>query len=212
MIWRRKKWKTNKELNQNIDAVILAGGKNHRFQGKHKSLALLKGKSILQHQLDLLKPIFSDIILVSNHKEEFSAFSNIKVIADLIPDKGPLSGIHAGLETSRKPYTFVFAGDMPFLDKNLINQQIKIIERACYDAVIPETSKGIEPLHGIYSKNNKAILTKILKRQDIYPVKELLFKNATYYWKIAFQKAFININTPEELDRLNNDRLDHTEQ
>lgn len=197
-----KKQKKIKEQSINIDAVILAGGKNRRFKGKQKSLALIEGKTILQRQLEVLKPIFREIILVTNHFKEFSKYNELRLAGDIVPDKGPLSGIHAGLKNSDSSNIFVFAGDMPFLNADLIQKQIKIYHAKQNDVIIPKTLKGIEPLHGIYNNNTVKTLESLLEKEEVLPVTSLLNKANTFYWKIPDQKAFVNINTMDDLKNL----------
>ncbi len=197
-----KKQKKIKEQDINIDAVILAGGKNRRFKGKQKSLARIEGKTILRRQLEVLKPIFPEIILVTNHFEEFSEYNELKLSEDIVPDKGPLSGIHAGMVNSTSSNIFVFAGDMPFLNADLIKKQIQISCSKQYEAIIPKTIKGIEPLHGIYNKKALKTLESLLEQENVLPVKSLLNKVNTFYWLISDQKAFVNINTIDDLKNL----------
>ena len=48
---------------------------------------------------------------------------------------------------------FVFAGDMPFLDKKIVTDQIEEFNRNNYDVLIPRVGELIEPLHAIYRKS-----------------------------------------------------------
>lgn len=121
---------------------------------------------------------------------------------DTVPDKGPLSGIHAGMENSTSSNIFVFAGDMPFLNADLIKKQIQISCSKQYEAIIPKTIKGIEPLHGIYNKKALKTLESLLEQENVLPVKSLLNKVNTFYWLISDQKAFVNINTIDDLKNL----------
>ena len=50
----------------NILGVILAGGKSKRF-GKDKSLVFLDNKTLLEHTLEKIESIFSEILIVSNN-------------------------------------------------------------------------------------------------------------------------------------------------
>lgn len=195
---------TIKKAIQNIDAVILVGGKNRRFQGKQKSLAKLKGQPLIEHQLSILEDIFQNIFLVSNSKEEFSKYCHLNIIPDLFKNKGPLGGIHSGMVHSESRYVFVFAGDMPFLNKDLIKKQIELVHGNSYDAIVPHTRKGIEPLHGIYDTKTLKKIETILNKSGIYSVRELFDVIQTYYWNIPEQKAFVNINTQEELKHYEN--------
>ena len=50
----------------NILGVILAGGKSKRF-GKDKSLVFLDNKTLLEHTLEKIESIFSEILIVANN-------------------------------------------------------------------------------------------------------------------------------------------------
>ncbi len=184
---------------QNIDAVILAGGKNRRFNGKHKSLAYFNGKTILERQLRVLESLFQKVYLITNHFHDFKKFSELEIYGDVIKDKGPLAGIHAGITYSQAGNIFVFAGDMPFLDKKVIENQVHIHEDNNFAVTIPKTHKGIEPLHGIYHKSILNDLEYILKKPGIYSIRTILNISNTYLWEIEDNKAFININSHQEL-------------
>jgi molybdopterin-guanine dinucleotide biosynthesis protein A len=188
-----------KQLLQNIDAVILAGGKNRRFNGKHKSLAFFHDKTILERQIMVLKSLFPKIYLITNHFHDFQKFSELEIFEDIIKDKGPLGGIHAGITYSGEENIFVFAGDMPFLDKKLIEKQVQMHEKMNFSVTIPKTKKGIEPLHGIYNKKLKKELEDLLYQQDVFSIRALFTPSNTYFWRLEYNKAFININSQEEL-------------
>ena len=51
----------------NILAVILAGGKSQRF-GNDKSIVKLGDKTLLEHTIELIESKFTEILLVSNNK------------------------------------------------------------------------------------------------------------------------------------------------
>ena len=183
----------------NMDAVILAGGLNRRFNGAQKSLAFFNGKPILDHQLGVLNRLFQNIYLITNQKEDFSAYSQLVKVEDIIRKKGPLSGIHAGLSYSNKDYIFVFACDMPFLEIKIIEDQVARLNSRKWDAVVPQTPKSTEPLHGIYSRQITKKLEGLLNKPENYAVNHFLRKIQTYYWPVSYQKAFMNINSQQAL-------------
>jgi len=191
------------ELIDHITAVILAGGKNSRFQGKIKSLEPLNFYPLIYHEIKVLKQIFRDIIIIANNKKVIYEHFNLPVFEDLYKRKGPLGGIHAGMIKASTKYIFIFGGDMPFLDKNLIIKQINLIRKHRYDAIIPETINGFEPLHGIYDTDLHNKLEKFLSSSGTYPIRTLLHQVNTYFWQVPEQNAFININTPQELEYYN---------
>ena len=191
-------------LLRDFSAVILAGGKNRRFSGKIKPLIPFRNKKILEHQLNVLIPLFHEILLITNNPEHFGGFESFRIYEDLIPGKGPLSGIHSALYHARNENVFIIAGDMPLINMHTIDKQIKISENFSNKTIIPEIKGNLEPLHGIYRKKDLSRLEGMLKSENIPAVKKFLGIIHTHYWKIHEQYPFININTPEELKRYEN--------
>jgi len=179
--------------------VILAGGKNSRFQGRIKSLELLNSSPILEHELSILSRLFYNILIITNSPNAFQAYSNYSIHEDIFKDKGPLGGIYAGTNYAPTPYIFVFGGDMPFLDPNLITRQMHQTNHKKADAIIPETCNGPEPLHGIYHTRIHHSLEKFLNEEKTFSVRTFLDHINTCFWQTKTKKAYININTPEEL-------------
>ena len=186
-----------------ISAVILAGGKNSRFQGKIKSLELLHSQPLIIHQLNTLKKIFKRIIIISNTKNLLKQYANLPVYEDIYREKGPLGGIHTGLIRANTKYAFIFGGDMPFLNEELIREQINQLYKHKPEAIVPHTITGIEPLHSIYKTQLHKRLEKMLSESRTYAIRSLLTEAETHFWQIDDQEAFININSPEELIHYN---------
>jgi len=186
-----------------ISAVILAGGKNSRFQGRIKSLELLHSRPIIIHQLNILKKLFKRIIIISNTKNWVKQHTNLPVYEDIYKEKGPLGGMHTGLIHANTKYAFIFGGDMPFLNEKLIREQINQLNKHKPEAIVPHTTKGIEPLHSIYKTQLHKRLEKMLSESKTYAIRNLLTEAKTHFWQIDDQEAFININSPEELMHYN---------
>jgi molybdopterin-guanine dinucleotide biosynthesis protein A len=184
---------------QSFGVAILAGGTNSRFNGRIKSLVPFHGKPILEHQTKVLKSLFPVIMLITNSPDQFSGYSDLLIYTDIIPGKGPLSGIHTALKKSGSDQVFVVAGDMPFINENTITNQIKAAGEEKYDAIIPRVNNNIEPLHGVYHKNSFNNLKHLLQFDKTSSVKKFLESINSFYWKTDDEKPFININTPEEL-------------
>ena len=188
-----------KKVQENVDAVILSGGTSRRFQGKNKSLVRLHGKTLLDHQLKALQPLFSRIILITKNKDSFADYEELEKTGDILQNKGPLGGIHAGMSQSNKDFIFVFAGDMPFLNPRIIKNQLNCLSKQGYEAVIPETPEGIEPLHSIYSCSLIRMLELFLNKHETYAVHQFLKSVNVFYWSVPYSSSFININSEEEL-------------
>lgn len=191
---------TNPHNKDKISAAILAGGENLRFNGKIKSFLRLQGRYIIDHQLEILKKIFSEIMVITNEPENFSGYNELLKYPDIHPVKGPLSGIHSALYHLQSDSLFVVAGDMPFLSKDLIKKLIDFSYQKM--AVIPVNEKGIEPLHGIYHKSLGRPLDLFLKSSDKFSIREFLKTTDPSYFEVPVKyHSFININSPEDLKK-----------
>jgi molybdenum cofactor guanylyltransferase len=187
----------------NISGVILAGGASKRFNGIIKTRILIDGKTIISRIIDTIGEIFDEITIVTNAPEEFSEFSNYKIISDQFLNKGPLAGIHSALKVSEKEALFVFAGDMPLLDKEFIIKQIDYYNINKCEVLIPQINKYIEPLHGIYKKTIIRVLEEYIIVNHDYAVREFLKNVNVCYLQLEesekTRSAFININSPYDV-------------
>ena len=186
-----------------IAAVILAGGKSSRM-GKDKALLNLGKQKMIEYVLEEIRDVFKDILIIGS--PESYDFPGVPVEPDIIPGRGPLSGIHAGLIHTGKDYVFVTACDMPFVNKKLIQYMINKLDNK-YDVLIPRVGEFMEPLFALYGKRCIAPIEENLNAGR-YKVLDFLPKvrvNYIYPEEInAFvepEKVFFNVNTPQELER-----------
>jgi len=186
-----------------ISGVILAGGSNKRFGGITKANVVIGGKTIISRMISTIRDLFDEIIIVTNNPEEFQEFAQYKIVKDQYLKAGPLGGIHAALKASSEESIFVFAGDMPFLDGEIIAGQINEYNKLQYDILIPEIERFIEPLHAIYRKSVLNDLEKFLYEKKSRAVRDFLIEVNTGYMQIQKTKrtelAFANINSPSDL-------------
>jgi molybdopterin-guanine dinucleotide biosynthesis protein A len=188
----------------NIAGVILAGGASKRFNGIIKAKIVIDGRSIIARTMDTFNDIFEEILIVTNSGEEFTEYSDLcTIFGDIYVNKGPLGGIHSAMNKTTKDAIFVVGGDMPFLTKELILQQIEFFEKNECDAVIPVSGQNIEPLHGIYKKSVFGSLEEYLKMDNNFSIREFFKEINICYFPIEdSEKArlvFTNINTPSDL-------------
>lgn len=188
----------------NKTAIVLAGGENKRI-GKVKALLPWKDKeTIIEFVIQKLKKIFNEIIVVTRKRDRFLNL-DAKVIEDIIPDVGPIGGIHSGLIHSGSTHSFVIACDMPFININLI----KYIESLLSDndVVVPETKEGYEALHSFYSKTCIPVIETSIKRKKFEVVD--FFKEVKTREVIESELAnldplkitFFNINTNDDYSK-----------
>jgi molybdopterin-guanine dinucleotide biosynthesis protein A len=190
-----------------ISGVILAGGSSKRFGGTTKANVVINGETIISRIISTISDLFVEIIIVTNKPEEFQEFIQYKIVKDQYLKAGPLGGIHAALKASSEDAIFVFAGDMPFLDKEIISDQINEFSKRQHDVLIPEVNQFIEPLHAIYRKSVLNHLERFLLEGKSRAVRDFLSEvNVGYLQMTKNEKteiAFVNINSPSDLPKIN---------
>jgi molybdopterin-guanine dinucleotide biosynthesis protein A len=188
-----------------ISGVILAGGENKRFGGITKSNILVGDSTIIFRMINTISELFEEIIIVTNTPDEFQPFRQYKIVPDQFLKIGPLGGIHAAIKNSTKESVFVFAGDMPFIDKELIIDQVECFNKSTADAVIPSMNNEIEPLHAIFHCSVFEKLDNYLATNNKYAIRDFLEIINVSYMKLPdsekTRKAFTNINTPGEAEK-----------
>jgi FdhD protein len=186
-------------------AIILAGGKSQRL-GEEKSLVELAGEPLLARSVRLLKPLFKEIIVVTN-KNLGLILPEVRYATDKIPYLGPLGGIQAGLAVSSNELNFVVACDMPFLKTAIVKSLAKWASK--FDVVVPETESGLEPLFAFYQKRCLKYINEALEQGEkriisFFPkvlVKVVKLSELKGIKREDIEKAFFNINTREELKK-----------
>lgn len=188
-------------------ALLLAGGKSRRM-GQNKALLTYKNKSFLERVLDSVAS-FDEVLIMANDKEAY-AHLGVKVVEDVFPGCGPMSGLHAGLKAARNETCLLLPCDMPHIDEAVTEYMTSHIEDG-FDAIIPKTKDGKKhPLLGIYHKKMLSKVEQSLQNNH-YKMKRLLDEVKVKYVALDetyfdTEKVLANVNTPEELSKLKRDQ------
>lgn len=187
-----------------ISALILAGGQAKRAGGILKTEIIVDGETIFSRMISVLKPIFDRIIISTNTDLSFDPYNSYPQFADRIRSKGPLGGIHSALYSSpTSSAVFVFAGDMPFPDNELIIMMLEHFRNDPHEALIPKVNDLYEPLHGIYSVSLLHGIEQYLETEQNPSVISFLHSVDTDFLVLEdsekVRKAFTNINSPAGL-------------
>jgi molybdopterin-guanine dinucleotide biosynthesis protein A len=132
-----------------MTALILCGGKSTRM-GRPKAFLPYRGTLMINYITEIVRSLFSEVLLVTNEPELFDDL-DVDTVKDILPHRGPLGGILSGLLIASYEQSFVIACDMPLIDRKLINEMVKKGQND--DMLVLMHEQGIEPLIGIYSKN-----------------------------------------------------------
>lgn len=180
-----------------VTGVLLAGGKSRRM-GRDKALLQVAGKTLFESSLELLVQFFSRVIIAGDRPDLEQP--GIVSIADIYPGSA-LGGLHTGLSAATTDWIFVAPCDMPYPDAQII--QRLLAERNGFDAVVPRTLDGYEPVFALYHKNCLPLMEAMLRQSQ--------FRIYDFYQQInirylappelpeGWERALINLNTPEQL-------------
>ena len=189
-----------------ISAAILAGGPASRMNGVVKPNLVICGETIISRTISLLRELFSEIIIVTNTPGEFNGYPDCKLVCDQYTGIGPLGGIHAALYAATCDAVFIFAGDMPLLNRKLIEQQIELFEAGSCDIIVPKVCKSIEPLHSIYRRSVLIQLEEYLSGENNYAVHDFFRITETRYMELdeteGVRNIFSNINLPSDIPEI----------
>ncbi len=129
-------------------AIILAGGKSSRM-GFDKQLLKIDERRLMDNLAHKLSKEFDEIIIVTNRPELYIGLSHI-ITMDILKDKGPLGGIHAGLVKSSSKYAFVVACDMPNINMEYVRFMKSKTKLDSFGSVT-KFGQWVEPFSSFYS-------------------------------------------------------------
>ena len=172
--------------------------------GEPKALLPLGGRRIIERVVDVLRVVLDDLLVVTNTPEHY-AFLGLPMVGDAVPDGGALGGIYTGLRAAGGAAAFTVACDMPFLHPAIVRM---VVERAGEgDVVIPRVGDQLQTMHAVYGKACLApmedrLRAGRLKIVGFFPEVRVVEIDATPMARHrAPELAFMNVNTPAELER-----------
>ena len=194
-----------------LSSLVLCGGAARRMQGRDKPLALWAKDTLVSH---ILRTLPEGPVLISANRSlaEYRALG-FPVIEDG-DHQGPLAGIAAAAlfidkattkgeqQSDSERYLYVVAGDTPKLPANLARQLLACCTANNAVAACAEAER-LHPLPLLVRLDALQTLPDYLAegRRSVLGWLRTL-NHATL--SLADQEAlFVNINTPEELERLN---------
>lgn len=193
-------------LYDDVTGVVLAGGRGKRMGLADKGLQLLNGKPMVEHVIERLRPQVSSLMISANRNREAYLSFGYPVYADEPPAySGPLSGFLTGLRHCRTLYLVTAPCDAPFLSRRLVEDLHRSLNEKEADLAVAVSKIDeycqVQPVFCLMKASLAPHLEKFLangghKIDEWYAT----LKVAT----VCFDEpqAFENVNTPEELEKL----------
>jgi molybdopterin-guanine dinucleotide biosynthesis protein A len=163
-------------------------------------------KSLLEQVVACVDSLSDEIIIVTAEEQlvpRLTGYSDLRVVADIYPGKGPLVGIYTGLKASASFCNLVVAADMPFLNQALLRYMLEMVNG--FDLVTPRIGGQVEPLHAVYTQGCVAAIEKMMEEGELGVHKLCSRVNVRYVEADEItrfdpeQRSFFNINTEGDL-------------
>jgi molybdopterin-guanine dinucleotide biosynthesis protein A len=185
--------------------VILAGGKAVRFGGQPKGLERVGGRRILDTLVDRFEAALGHKpLLVANDPDAPGWRADLRVVPDLRPGLGALTGLYTAVRLGPAPVV-VIAWDMPFVPSGLIQALAEGLAQA--DACLPRSGgpRGLEPMCAGYGP---ACAEPIAAALDAGDLRAIAFHSRIKVGILTAERVrtfgdpselFFNVNTSEDL-------------
>lgn len=103
-----------------VAAIVLAGGRGRRLDGRDKGLVELAGRPLAAWVIERLRPQAGEIVVSANRNLDAYAALGCPVVPDTLPGQpGPLAGILAAAGRVAADWLLVTPCDTPFLPADL---------------------------------------------------------------------------------------------
>ena len=185
--------------------LVFTGGQATRLGGVNKALLEVGGKPIIERILDAVGPLVDERIALARVGVEPLGYG-LREVPDVERNAGVLRALANGLSAASGEVCLVVACDMPFVSRPLFEHALSLLEQESADVVIPVDDFGLQPMHAVYRRAPvlDAVQESIARgkhRMNSYfeavRVRELQLDEVRRF--DADLRAFINVNTPEEL-------------
>jgi molybdenum cofactor guanylyltransferase len=188
-----------------ITGVVLAGGKASRMGGKDKGLQVLNGIPLWQHVANTLIPQTDSLVISANRSLEIYQQSGFPIIQDSLRDyPGPLAGILAVFQQVDSEWFLFCPCDTPFVPDALSDR----LWDAKGNSLAVWAHDG-ERDHPTIAMLNRSLLADLDSYLAAGERRVMVFLRQSGGHAVDFsdmKPAFINVNTSEELQNMQEKR------
>jgi len=125
---------------------VVAGGQSRRM-GRDKALLPWGGTTLLDHAIARLATVCDEVRVLSGSERRYGD-RGLPVDLDAVADAGPLAALATALAVAAPRHALLLAVDIPFATPELLRYLCDALPS--WDAVVPSTDGGPEPLCAVY--------------------------------------------------------------
>jgi molybdopterin-guanine dinucleotide biosynthesis protein A len=189
----------------NVTGIILAGGGSSRL-GRDKASEPVSGRPLLQWVADRLEQAAAEIVVVRAAGQQLPSLDTrrpLRVAEDILPGRGPLAGIHSGLQSASHDLSIAVGCDMPLLCVPLLRHLCQLAEG--YDVVMPTRGGQPQPLHAVYRQSCVGAIGEQLRAGRLKVISFLGAVRVRHVGEDEWTRydreglTFFNVNTEDDL-------------
>ena len=187
-----------------ITAVVLAGGRARRMGGEDKGLIEVAGKPMVAHTIGALRGQAAEVVVNANRNAgAYSAITGCRVIADTVGGfAGPLAGMASALDASATRLLLTAPCDSPLVAPDLGPRLHAALARDRAEIAVAHDGERMQPVFALLTCGVLPHLLAFLgtgerKIDTWYATRHTV--SADFSDNLDM---FLNVNTPQERDRL----------
>lgn len=189
--------------NNDMTAVILAGGMGRRMGGLDKGLIEYNGRLLVEILIEKLQQQNINIVINANRNESVYAGYGFPVINDKLSDfQGPLAGFATAMTTVDSQYILTLPCDSPLLSDQYVERFIACHNNADAPISVAHDGDRLQPVHALVNVDLIDNLNTFLESGDRKIDRWYAQHNFNLVDFSDQTDMFKNINTPEDQQRL----------
>lgn len=197
-----------------ITGLVLAGGLGRRMGGIDKGLQPLRGRPLVEHALERLRPQVGRLAINANrHLDTYRAYGVPVWPDDLADHPGPLAGLLAGLDRCETPWLVTVPCDTPDFPLDLVERLAAEAAREHAEvamvATIEDGEARLQPVFCLLRTELRDSLRAYLARGE-RKVEPWTAQHRRVDVRFDDARAFFNANTVGDLRELEGPAADPT--
>jgi molybdopterin-guanine dinucleotide biosynthesis protein A len=185
---------------------VLTGGRSSRM-GRDKALLPIprssaagsslpaSASSLVERTAEWVREAAASVTLIGMPQRY--AHLGLPVVADLVPDCGPIGGLYTALNITPADWNLIVACDMPALTADFLCRLLAAARQSPSLCLVPETASGLHPLCAVYHRRALPAVRSAIDHKR-FKMHDLLKSLAAVSWPVADPLPLCNVNTPLE--------------
>lgn len=195
----------NAKRKRPIGGIVLCGGNSTRM-GTPKELLPWHGRPLLVHVVEIVSRQVDTIVVSARPGQALPPLPpQVTVIADPIPNEGPLIGLEAAMDAlhTRCRAAVVVACDHPLIRPTFLQRLIDLL--GDHQAIVPMHDGQRFPLIAVYAMRTRTTLTQLIAEgvrsvQRFAEACPARFVDSSFFRDVDPQLASLrNVNQPSDL-------------